>query len=281
MAAGIAGATVLVTGGNTGLGKETAVELARMGAHVTFTARDRDRGAAAHAEIVERSGRDDVEVLHLDLGDLDDVKRAAAAFTARHDRLDVLVLNAGAQLRKRERTSEGVDVMLATNHIGPFLLTQELLPLLQRSAPARIVVVASDAHKFSKLHLDDLHAERGYGILGMPRYGETKLMNILFTRELARRLEGTGVTVNAVHPGAVATNLGNPPAFLRPIVDRILKTPAQGAATSITVATDPALADTSGAYFANSKRADQKLNKHARDDADAAALWDASVAICN
>ena len=150
---------------------------------------------------------------------------------------------------------------------GPFLLTHLLLPLLEASAPARIVTVASDAHKFRKLDLDDLQAERrGYGLLGLPRYGETKLMNILFTRELARRIEGSGVTATCVHPGSVHTNLGAPPKPIAAVIGRFMRTPDSGARTSLAAATDPAFAGVNGSYFVNSKPADGKLNAQARDD---------------
>jgi NAD(P)-dependent dehydrogenase (short-subunit alcohol dehydrogenase family) len=163
--------------------------------------------------------------------------------------------------------------MLAVNHLGPFLLTNLLLPLLERSAPSRIVNVASDAHRWGKLRLDDLEATRGYGFLSFPRYGETKLMNVLFTAELARRLEGTGVTVNCLHPGTVATNIGAPPRLIKRLTGVFFKSPAQGAATSLYLATSPEVAGTSGSYFANSRRADDKRSRQARDPALAAALW--------
>ena len=201
-----------------------------------------------------------------DLSWMDQVRTAAAEIEQRLERLDVLVNNAGIEARHRESTPEGLDLLLATNHLGPFLLTNLLLPLLRESAPARIVNVASEAHKFSKLHLDDLQAARGYGPLGMRRYGETKLMNILFTRELARRLEGSGVTVNAVHPGTVTTNLGQPPKAFAVVSSRSLRTPAEGAVTSVVVATDSSLAGVTGGYFMNGKQADRKLSRQARDD---------------
>jgi NAD(P)-dependent dehydrogenase (short-subunit alcohol dehydrogenase family) len=169
--------------------------------------------------------------------------------------------------------------MLAVNHLGPFLLTNLLLPLLEASAPSRVVNVASDAHRVGKLNLDDLEATRGYGLLGFPRYGETKLMNILFTRELARRLEGTGVTVNAVHPGGVRTNIGAPPKPIAAAVGIFLKSPEVGARTSLTVATDPALATTTGGYFIKSQRAEGRLSSQATDDALAADLWERSAAL--
>jgi NAD(P)-dependent dehydrogenase (short-subunit alcohol dehydrogenase family) len=208
------------------------------------------------------------------------VRRAAAEIVERFDRLDVLVNNAGVTLRKKEVTSEGVDAAMATNHLGPFLLTDLLLPMLQHSGPSRIVNLASDAHKFGRLHMDDLSCERrGYGPFGMRRYGETKTMNILFTRELARRLAGTGVTANAVHPGGVRTNLGNPPKVVAALVGLFLKSPEVGARTSLSCALDPAWAGMTGHYFFRSKPDDQRLNAQAQDDALAKELWDRSAAL--
>jgi NAD(P)-dependent dehydrogenase (short-subunit alcohol dehydrogenase family) len=270
----------IVTGANSGIGLETARELARSGHHVVLLCRNRERAEAAKADIDGSVEGASTEIVLADLGFQADVRRAAAELADRLDGLDVLVDNAGLSVRRRERTAEGHDQMLAVNHLGPFLLTNLLLPLLQASAPSRIVVVASEAHKFRKLNIDDLEGDtRGYGIGGLPRYGETKLMNILFTRELARRIEGTGVTVNAVHPGTVSTNLGSPPAILAGLIGRFMKTPEQGAFTSLVVATDPALDGVSGGYFINGKRADDKLNAQARDDALAKELWDRSAAL--
>ncbi|MCU1487419.1 MAG: short-chain dehydrogenase [Actinomycetia bacterium] len=266
--------TAVVTGANSGIGLETARGLARAGFHVVLLCRNQGRAEAAKADIDASVDGASTDIVLADLGQQADVRRAAAELEARLERLDVLVDNAGLTVRSRERTAEGHDQMLAVNHLGPFLLTNLLLPLLHRSAPSRIVVVASEAHKFRKLKVDDLEAERrGYGVLGLPRYGETKLMNILFVRELAKRLEGTGVTVNAVHPGAVNTALGAPPAFLSGIAGRFMKTPEQGAFTSLVVATDPDLAGVNGGYFIDGKRAEKKLNAQARDDVLAAELW--------
>ena len=271
--------TAVVTGANSGIGLETARGLAAAGYHVVLVCRNADRAAAARADIDRSLSDASTEIVLADLGLQADVRRAAAEINDRLPRLDVLVNNAGVTLRSRQTTSEGHDAMLAVNHLGPFLLTNLLLPLLRASAPSRVVTVASDAHKVGRLHLDDLEATRGYGFFGFPRYGETKLMNILFTRELARRLEGSGVTANAVHPGAVHTNLGAPPSFLHPILGLAMRSPQDGARTSLVVATDPALAGVTGTYFANGKAADRRLSRQARDDDLAGQLWVRSAAL--
>ncbi len=265
--------TAVVTGANSGIGLETARGLLRQGFQVVLLCRSETRANAARADLVASVPGAPVDIVLCDLGLQADVRRAAAELIDRLERLDVLVNNAGITLRSREVTAEGHDAMLAVNHLGPFLLTNLLLPLLEASAPARIVNLASEAHKVGRLRLDDLEATRGYGLLGFPRYGETKLMNILFTRQLACRLAGTGVTANAVHPGGVRTNLGAPPKVVGAVVGMFLKPPEVGARTSLHVATDPGLTTVTGRYFARASTADAKLSKGARDDDAAAALW--------
>lgn len=269
--------TAVVTGANSGIGLETARALAKEGFRTLLLCRNADRAAAAKADI-DGSVRDaETEIVLADLGSQAQVRRAAAEITERVDSLDLLVNNAGITIRKREETDEGIDAMLAINHLGPFLLTNLLLPLLHAAPSARIVNLASDAHKFGKVDLDDLQATDGYGLLGMPRYGDTKLMNIHFTRELARRLEGTSVTANCVHPGAVRTNLGDPPAIVRAVVGLFFQSPEKGARTSLAAALDPQYASVNGSYFANRKPADGRLSKRATDDDVARALWDRSA----
>lgn len=270
----------VVTGANTGIGLGTARGLALLGHDVVLLCRNADKAEAARGDIAGSVPDADVSVVIADMGVMDDVRRAAGEIGERFDRLDVLVNNAGMTIRSRELTSEANDVMLAVNHLGPFLLTHLLLPLLKRSAPARIVNVASEAHKFGRdLDLDDLQATRGYGLAGLPRYGEVKLMNILFTRELARRLDGTGVVANCLHPGAVRTNLGNPPAPLRWLLGKFFLSPEGGAQTSLAVATSPEFAETSGTYFVASRPADRKLAARAKNDEAAAQLWKQSAAL--
>ena len=271
--------TAVVTGANSGIGLETTRGLAREGMHVVMLCRNETKAAAAKADIEASVPDASLSIVLCDLSLQADVRRAAEEIVAHNERLDLLVNNAGILLRSRQDTSEGVDMMLAVNHVGPFLLTTMLLPLLQASAPTRIVNVASGAHKMGKLNLDDLQCARGYGLFGLPRYSETKLMNILFTRELARRIEGTGVTANSLHPGEVRTNLANPPAPIRLLLRLITVDAAMGAETTLAAATNAKYADVNGSYFVKSEPADNKLSDAAQNDDTAAALWAATEAL--
>lgn len=273
------GRICLVTGANTGIGLETARELARQGAVVVMASRDVERGEAAVADVRQSTGSDTVELLHLDLASIASIRAAAATFLSRHARLHVLINNAGLVLSDRRETEDGFEMTFGVNHLGGFLLTHLLLDTLKASAPARVVNLASDAHRISSgLPFDDLQRTGGYA--GLKVYGDSKLANILFTRELARRLEGSGVVTNAVHPGAVRSSFGADgdaawyiTAFYS-LGRWFVLTPAQGARTSLHVATDPALATVSGGYFARSRP--KKPNAAAQDDAAAARLWQVS-----
>ena len=269
--------TAVVTGASAGIGLETARGLAARAFHVVLLCRNAEKAKVAHRHIEGCVPGASTDIVLADLSVLADVRRAATEITQRLDGLDVLVNNAGITLRKPAYTVEGIDVMEATNHLGPFLLTNLLRPMLEASAPSRVVTVASAVHRIGKLRLDELEETRNYGFLGFPRYGETKLMNILFTRELARRLEGTGVVANAVHPGAVRTDLGAPPGAVRALTGRFMRSPEQGARTSIHAATAPDLATVTGRYFIDEKPADDKLSAQARDDRLAAELWERSA----
>jgi NAD(P)-dependent dehydrogenase (short-subunit alcohol dehydrogenase family) len=291
----IDGAVALITGGNTGIGKETAIALARKGARVVFTSRDETRGRAALAEVRERSGRDDVEMIGLDLASLASVRRCAEEFMKRFDRLDLLVNNAGVALTRgaRQVTHDGLEMQLGVNHVGHFVLTNALLPLIRKSAPARIVNLSSGGYRLvpEGLRFDDLQWEEGYQ--GFPCYGHSKLANIAFTIELARRLEGEEIAVNAVHPGYVATELGHlrpedKARFVRQEKKPTKKsgggggpdlsalgeplTAEQGAATSIYVASSPEVDGITGRYFEECAVAE--LTPVAADPAAAARLWE-------
>jgi len=275
------GRTVVVTGGNSGIGFETATALAAMGARVVVTARNADKGRAAVAAIAQRAGGDaQVQLVVFDLADLASVRRGAAEILEQAPRLDVLVNNAGLVLSERAETVDGFEATLATNHLGPFLLTNLLLGRIRVSAPARIVNVASTAHNAARMGMpfDDLQSEKKYATMRV--YGQSKLANILFTLELARRLEGSGVTANSLHPGTVRTGYGADGdargllAFGIKISAPFFLSPAKGARTSVYLASDPEVAEVSGQYFVKCKAKQPK--RWARDPEAARRLWQVS-----
>ena len=273
------GKIILITGANSGIGKETAVALARAGATVVFTSRDPQKGEQAAADIRQRSGAD-VALMPLDLASFPSIRALADGFLQRYEQLHVLINNAGLILTERTETEQGFETTFGVNHLGHFLLTQLLLDRIKASAPARIINVASNAHRFARggLDFDDLHLTKSYG--GMQAYGRSKLANIYFTRELARRLEGSGVTVNAVHPGGVATGFARdgdvkPPfSWFWTIASPFLRSPEKGAQTSIFLASSPELDGVTGKYFANSK--ETQPTSIAQDDEAVRRLWTAS-----
>ena len=272
------GKTVLVTGGNTGIGLETAAGLAAMGADTVITSRDPAKGTAAVDEIRRRHPEASVSAMQLDLSRLADVRRFVAEFEDRFPQLHVLINNAGLILADRQLTEDGFESTFQINHLGPFLLTHLLLDKLKASAPSRIVNVASAAHRSGSLNFDDLQSERSYG--KMRAYGTTKLCNILFATELARRLKGTGVTAYSLHPGTVRTGFGKDGdtrgffAVGLKIIAPFILSPADGAKTSIHVASTPGIEQHSGGYFQRSKLA--KPSTSARDDEAARRLWEVS-----
>jgi retinol dehydrogenase 12 len=267
----------LVTGATGGIGLPTAEGLARSGAHVIIGARTRERGEAARDRIAGATGSDRLEIAVADLSVQAEVRRMAAEIAAAHSRLDVLVNNAGMIFSGRQETADGIERTWALNHLAPFLLTNLLTDLLVASAPARVVTVSSNAHSGASLDLDDPQfARRRYG--AFTAYGQSKLANILFTIELARRLQGRGVTANCLHPGFVRTGFGMRTNGLLAIGIRIARlfaiTPEQGARTSIYLATSPEVADVTGRYFVNSRPAQPR--PQARDEEMARRLWEAS-----
>ena len=277
----MAGKVVVITGGNTGIGKEAAVGLASLGAQVVITSRNEERGRAARQEIAERSGNDSVDVMPLDLASFRSIRSFAADALDRFDHLDVLVNNAGLILHRRAETQEGFEETFGVNHLGHFLLTDLLLERLRASAPARVVVVSSDAHKGARqgLDFDDLQAEHKYK--WMDAYNKSKLANIYFTRELARRLDGTGVTVNALHPGFVRSEFGRGGDLggiygwgIKYLASPFAISPEKGARTTIYLASSPDVGGVSGGYFFKSKLSTPSAV--AQDDDAASRLWDAS-----
>ena len=261
----------IVTGGNTGIDKATALGLAKAGYEVVLAVRDLAKGEAARAEIASLSKSESVILMPLDLADFASIRAFAAAFAQRFARLDVLVNNAGLAPRKRSTTKDGLETTFGVNHVGTALLTLELLPVLERSAPSRIVVLSSGLHYRGKMKWDDLQQASGrYD--GLRAYNQSKLANVLFTKALARRLAANGVTVNAVHPGVVATELSRDfPKALTTIFKLFLLSPERGAECSLHVATSPDVAGTTGEYFEKSKP--KTASKDARDEGQQERLW--------
>lgn len=279
--AAMQGSTVVVTGGNAGVGFETVVGLAGLGARVVLTARDEARGATAAEAIRARGGSGTVEVAPLDLASFASIRRFAREVAPRLGHLDVLVNNAGLVQLVPTVTEDGFETTFGVNHLGHFLLTTLLLDQLRASAPSRVVVVASHAHKSARggLDFDDLQSARRYSGLGV--YNRSKLANILFTRELARRLDASGVTANSLHPGFVASRLardGDAGALgeaVMTLARPFAISPARGARTSVYLASSPAVADVTGKYFARCREV--RPARAARDDDAARRLWDVSA----
>ena len=241
----------MITGANSGIGKETAVKLAGLGATIVMVCRSRERGAKAMKEIKERGRSDSVELLLADLASLDSVRALARGFLEKHDGLHVLINNAGGVRLMRSTTVDGFETTFQVDYLSHFLLTNLLLEALKKSAPSRIVNVSSASHYRGHLNMEDLQMKRGYGV--MRAYGQAKLAQVLFTYELARRLKGTGVTVNSLHPGAVATNIWKGPMgplrFLGNISRLFLISPQRGAETPVYLASSSEVEGVSGKYF--------------------------------
>jgi NAD(P)-dependent dehydrogenase (short-subunit alcohol dehydrogenase family) len=271
----LTGRVAVVTGANRGIGNATAEGLARTGARVVLvTRRGEDGDAAAHA-IAAATGNQALEVCAADLAVQAQVREAARVIGRRHAAVHVLVNNAGLASKQRTLSPDGIEMTVAVNHLAYFTLTLSLLDRIKAGAPARIVNVSSGSHLRERLDFDDLENVKAYG--GVKAYGRSKLMNVLFTFELARRLEGTGVTVNAVHPGVIGTKLLVTyfPRVLRPIVARVTGTPREGADTVLYLATSPDVAGVTGRYFKH--RAPSPVNPMAEDRSAAERLWEWSA----
>ena len=267
--------TFLVTGANSGIGRETALGLARMGARVVLVCRNQQKGQQALADIQRETRSSQLDLLIADMSSFGSVRALAAQIRQRCQRVDVLINNAGAAVLQRTLSADGIEMTVAGNYLGAALLTCLLLDLLKSSAPSRIVNVSSEAHRNARLDMNDLQFEtRKYNALAA--YGQSKLLMNAFTFELARRLEGTGVTANSLHPGVVATNIwpSDAPLFARIIMSLakpFMLNPRRGAETSLYVATSPDVAGVSGQYFVKSKRAES--NARSRDPNVQAAVW--------
>lgn len=279
MKSDMTGKIILVTGANTGIGKAAATALAKMGAHVVMVARDKAKGEAAQVELKTASGNAKVDLLLADLSSQQAIRQLAAEFKSKYARLDVLLNNAGAIAGQRRVTVDGLEYQFALNHLNYFLLTNLLLDVLKANAPARIVNVSSNVHTGGRINFDDLQMEKRYNSFGA--YAQSKLANVLFTYELARRLEGTGVTVNTLHPGVVRTSFskdGDTRGLLRFVFDLFLRVGGisveQGAKTSVYLASSPDVAGVTGKYFDQSKAVSS--SKQTYDMAVAQRLWQVS-----
>ena len=268
----------VVTGANSGIGKATALGLARLGGTVVMACRDATRGEAARQDIIRESSNPHVALMIVDLAREASTRALADEFQRAYPRLDVLINNAGVYTSHREMTTDGLERQFEVNYLSGFLLTHLLLDLLKKSAPSRIVNVSSSAHMGGTIRFEELQGERRYG--GFRAYNQSKLAQVLFTRELARRIEGTGVTVNACHPGVIRTNLamGGSSMVVR-FVKMFLKSPEKGAETPIYLATSPEVEGISGKYFVRS----QVLAPSARaqDPAVARRLFEVSMELAH
>lgn len=270
---GMSGKTVLITGATNGIGLVAAQELAGKGARVILHGRSNERGNEALSAIRAAVKDAQVEFVRAELTSFAQVRALAQEVQKRTPKLDVLLNNAGAMNSSRTVTADGFETTFAVNHLAPFLLTNLLLDQIKASSPARIVTVASEAHRGQSMNFKDLNLERGFSALRA--YGQSKLANILFTRALAKRLQGSGVTANCLHPGVVRTGFGrNNDGFVGAVfkvMGLFILSPEQGARTSIFLASDPAVEGVSGEYFSNCKKASS--TRQARDDAAAERLW--------
>jgi NAD(P)-dependent dehydrogenase (short-subunit alcohol dehydrogenase family) len=266
------GKVVLVTGATSGIGKETAIGLAKLGATVVFTTRDDWRGETSRQDIVRLSGNQKVEPLFCDLASFESIRAFAAAFRAKHDRLHVLINNAGIWERKRSESKDGIELTFAVNVLAPFLLTNLLLNVVEKSAPARIINLSSGLHTRGRVDFDDLECKQGK-FDGMAAYMQSKVAIMLFTIELAKRLEGRGVTVNSLAPGWVATNLSRSSgAFSRFIMNMMADKPAKGALTPIYLASAPEVGNITGKYFADRRL--KESSPESNDMEKAGRLWE-------
>lgn len=261
---------VLITGATSGLGKETALGLARLGATVVFTSRDRLKGEKTRDQLIAASGNENIDILKCDLASFKSIKNCCKEFKSKYDKLHVLINNAGVWDFKRRTSKDGIENIFATNFLAPFLMTHLLLDVLKKSSPSRIINVTSGMH-YGTINFDDIEYEQGFS--GAKAYRQSKLGLILFTRFLARKLEGSGVTVNTVHPGMNKTNLGRDAGGFSRIIFKLMgKDPRVGAETSIYLASSPDVEGITGEYFA--KRQIKRSSKKSYDMDLAQRLWD-------
>ncbi|XP_058478737.1 retinol dehydrogenase 12, like [Solea solea] len=270
------GKTALITGANTGIGKETAIDLAKRGSKIIIACRDMEKAEAAVKEIIDKSGNQNISCKKLDLADTKSIREFAEGINKDEPKLNLLINNAGVMSCPYGKTTDGFEMQIGVNHMGHFLLTHLLLDLIKRSAPARIVTVSSMAHSWGVINLDDINSEKSYS--KMTAYSQSKLANILFTRSLAKRLEGTGVTAYSLHPGVVQTDLWRhmsaPQLFAMKMVSPFTKDSVQGAQTTIYCAVEPSLEKESGGYYSDCAPA--SCSAAGKDDKVAEKLWELS-----
>ena len=277
------GKVCIVTGANSGIGKATALGLAQMGATIVMVCRNQVKGEEAQNEVKEKSGNDAVDLMLADLTSQASIHQLAENFQQHYQQLHVLINNAGGVNLSRRETVDGLEMTFAVNYLAPFLLTNLLLDKLKASAPARIVNVSSESHQSGYIKMDDLELEKGYRL--MRAYGQSKLALVLFTYELARRLQGTGVTANCLHPGFVATNIGQNGvgsvgrSIVKLIFSRLGISPEEGAKTSIYLASSPEIEGVTGKYFA--KSIPVRSAPISYDETLQRQLWDESVKLVN
>ena len=268
------GKVVMITGANSGIGKATTIALAKMDATIVMVCRNFDTGHKAQEEIKGLTGNDNIDLFQCDLASQAEIRRLVEQFKKKYTKLDVLINNAGIVLSKRTECIEGFEMNFAVNYLAPFLLTNLLLELLIESAPSRIINVSSEVHRNAKLDFDDLQCNKDYG--AFKTYGKSKLALLLFTYELSRRLKGKGVTVNAVHPGVVKTNLGRDQSYFAQLFTKIFfKSPEKGAQTSVYLASSQEVQNITGKYFAN--KAPKKSSEESYNIENAKRLWDISI----
>ena len=266
--------TCLITGGTSGIGKETVKGLAKAGFRVVMAVRNLKKGEETIAEISAMTGNSDLHLLQCDLASFASIAAMTDAFTQQYGKIDVLINNAGIWEMSRKLTEDGIERNFGVNHLAPFLITNRLLPLILKNPEARIVSLASSAHRFGKIRLDDLEGEKKYG--GFRSYGQSKLANILFTRKLAEQLKGSGVTANCLHPGVVATNLFDKMgSLLKGFFNMMMISAEKGARTSIYLATSDEVKGVSGKYFYKCKI--KTPSSRARNMQDAETLWIVSL----
>lgn len=270
------GKTVVITGANTGIGKETAIDLAKRGARIIIACRDMEKGQAALKEVIETSANENVTCMKLDLSDSKSIREFAESINKGEDKLNILINNAGVMVCPYGKTADGFELQIGVNHMGHFLLTYLLLDLIKKSAPARIINVSSMAHTWGSINLEDINSEKSYDKRGA--YSQSKLANVLFTRSLAKRLQGTGVTTYSLHPGVVQTDLwrhlSGPQQFVMKVVSPFTKSSTEGAQTTIFCAVEPALENESGGYYSDCALA--KCSAPAQDEDLAQKLWELS-----